>query len=40
MWARRVLGPIAAALVLGFQWLVKLKFLIFAARSSVSSPPR
>ena len=31
MWARRVLGPIAAALALGFQWLVKLKFLFFAA---------
>ena len=31
MWARRVLGPIAAALALGFQWLLKLKFLIFAA---------
>ena len=30
MWARRVFGPIAAALVLGFQWLLKLKFLFFA----------
>ena len=31
MWARRVVGPIAAALVFGFQWLLKLKLLIFAA---------
>ena len=30
MWARRVFGPIAAALLVGFQWLLKLKFLIFA----------
>jgi Zn-dependent protease len=31
MWARRVFGPIAAALVIGFQWVLKLKFLLFAA---------
>ena len=30
MWARRIFGPIAAALVLGFQWVLKLKFLLFA----------
>jgi Zn-dependent protease len=29
-WARRIGGPIVAALVFGFQWLLKLKFLIFA----------
>jgi Zn-dependent protease len=30
-WARRIGGPIVAAAVFGFQWLLKLKFLIFAA---------
>ncbi len=29
-WARRVGGPIIAAAVLGFQWILKLKFLLFA----------
>jgi Zn-dependent protease len=30
MWARRIFGPIIAAGAIGFQWLIKLKFLIFA----------
>jgi Zn-dependent protease len=30
MWARRIGGPVVAAVVFGFQWLLKLKFLIFA----------
>jgi Zn-dependent protease len=29
-WARRIGGPIVAAVVFGFQWLLKLKFLLFA----------
>ena len=29
-WARRIGGPIIAAAVFGFQWLLKLKLLIFA----------
>jgi Zn-dependent protease len=29
-WARRIGGPIIAAAVIGFQWILKLKFLIFA----------
>jgi Zn-dependent protease len=29
-WARRIGGPIVAAAVFGFQWLLKLKFLLFA----------
>ncbi len=29
-WARRIGGPIVAAVVFGFQWVLKLKFLIFA----------
>ena len=29
-WARRIGGPIIAAVVFGFQWLLKLKLLIFA----------
>jgi len=30
MWLRRVFGPVIAAVVVGFQWVLKLKFLIFA----------
>ena len=30
MWARRIGGPLIAAVVIGFQWLLKLKFVIFA----------
>jgi Zn-dependent protease len=29
-WARRIGGPLVAAAVFGFQWLLKLKFLLFA----------
>ena len=29
-WARRIGGPIIAAAVIGFQWILKLKFLLFA----------
>ncbi|MDX6620689.1 MAG: hypothetical protein QOK36_3075, partial [Gaiellales bacterium] len=29
-WARRIGGPLVAAIVFGFQWVLKLKFLIFA----------
>jgi Zn-dependent protease len=29
-WARRIGGPIIAAIVFGFQWLLKLKLLLFA----------
>jgi Zn-dependent protease len=29
-WARRIGGPLVAAIVVGFQWVLKLKFLIFA----------
>jgi Zn-dependent protease len=29
-WARRIGGPIVAAIVFGFQWLVKLKLVLFA----------
>jgi Zn-dependent protease len=31
MWARRVGGPVIAAIVFGFQWLLKLKVLLLAA---------
>ena len=30
MWARRIGGPLIAAVVIGFQWILKLKFVIFA----------
>jgi Zn-dependent protease len=30
MWARRIGGPIVAALVVGFQWILKLKLVFFA----------
>jgi Zn-dependent protease len=29
-WARRIGGPIVAAVVIGFQWILKLKFVLFA----------
>ena len=29
-WARRIGGPIVAAIVFGFQWLLKLKLVLFA----------
>ena len=31
MWARRIGGPLVAAVVFGFQWILKLKFVLFAA---------
>jgi Zn-dependent protease len=38
-WARRVFGPIAAAIALGFQWLLKLKllFLVLAKFTFVTT---
>jgi Zn-dependent protease len=30
MWARRIGGPVVAALVIGFQWILKLKLVFFA----------
>jgi Zn-dependent protease len=30
MWARRIGGPVIAAVVIGFQWILKLKFVFFA----------
>jgi Zn-dependent protease len=30
MWARRIGGPIVGALIIGFQWVLKLKFVLFA----------
>ena len=30
IWARRIGGPLIAAVVIGFQWILKLKFVIFA----------
>ena len=30
MWARRIGGPLIAVVVLGFQWILKLKFVFFA----------
>ena len=40
MWARRIGGPIVAAVAFGFQWLVKLKFLLFAAAKFGFVTPR